>query len=94
MLRGTKLIPVVLHLVDQDVLADLELVVGQLAVAILLGFGSLIMQRHVYYCPIGLQLLEPVPDGLSACTMNTVLIKVGDLEEESGMVAKIEVVGA
>ena len=46
--RGAKLIPGMLQLVDQDVLTDLKLVIGPVAVVLLLGFGSLIIQRHVY----------------------------------------------
>ena len=70
----------VLMLVDQDVLADSELVVRLLTIAHLFGPRPFMVQRAEHEAPIGSELFHQFLDGYFLFTSQTLLIQVGDVE--------------
>ena len=50
--NAAKLVPIVLTLIDQDVLGDFELVVCLLSIAHLFGYRPLMVKRAVHEGPV------------------------------------------
>ena len=88
--NAAKLAPMVLTLIDQDVLAHLELVVRLLAIAQLFGPRPLMVQRAEHEGPVGSELLHPLLNGDCLFTSQTLLIKVWDVEEELWVVTQVQ----